>query len=104
MTKLDVMYQAIDEKKLVEVVVNTYEKGIVTRICIPFDYALSSRAKDGKMRYHFYDLNSPNGRHNLSVLPEQLISIKVLDKTFNPEEIVTWPTNWTYKRDWGSKS
>ena len=28
MTKLDVMYQAIDEKKLVEVVVNTYEKGI----------------------------------------------------------------------------
>ena len=104
MTKLDVMYQAIDEKKLVEVVVNTYEKGIVTRICIPFDYALSSRAKDGKMRFHFYDLDSPNGRHNLSVLPEQLISIKILNRGFNPNDIVTWTPNWTYKRDWGNKS
>jgi hypothetical protein len=30
--------QAINEKKIVKVQINTYEKGIVERFCIPFDF------------------------------------------------------------------
>ena len=51
--------QAIKEMKLVKVVFDSYEKGRITRICVPFDYGPSRRYKDGKERYHFYDLDSP---------------------------------------------
>ena len=32
------------------------------------------------------------GRHTLSLLPEQIISIEVLNETFDPAEFVTWDT------------
>jgi hypothetical protein len=39
------------------------------------------------------------------ILPEQLISIKTLDKVFNPADYVTWaPIQWFISRDWGEYS
>ncbi len=78
------------------------EKGIIERQCVPFDYGPGARIKDGLDRYHFYDLDSPDGKHNLSILPSQLIEITLSGKTFEPHDYVTWkPIKWIIKRDWG---
>lgn len=100
-----VFIKAIHTKSPVKVKVNTYEKGLIDRHCIPFDFGPSNHFKDKSERFHFYDLNSPDGKHNLSILPEQLISIEALNETFDPATYVTWkPINWHVKRDWGNYS
>lgn len=104
MEKHTLFLKGIDNKKCVKVKIDSEEKGIIIRTCIPFDYAISRRYKDGAYRYHFYDLDSPEGSHNLSVLPNKLLEIELLDRDFNPEEIVKWTPNWEYSRDWGTKS
>lgn len=94
--------QAIHEKRCIELTFTTKEKGVVTRKCIPFDFAPSSRAKDKTNRYQVYDLNSPDGSHNLAKLPGEVISIEILNETFNPADYVTWKKiDWHIKRDWG---
>lgn len=97
--------RGIQEKKIVEVTFNAYLKGSVTRRCIPFDIGPGKRIKDGKKRYHFYDLDSPDGSHNLSILPEQLQNIRLTQQEFSPGDFVTWNNiNWIVPRDWGDFS
>ena len=92
---------AIRNKNLVKVSINTDEKGLINRTCVPFDFAVSKKYKDGLERFHFYDVDSPDGSHNLSVLPEKLYSLDVLNQEFDPGDYVTWTPNWTISRDWG---
>jgi len=94
---------AIEQKNMIRVVLNTAEKGVIERECVPFDFGPSRRYNDGYDRYHFFDLNSPDGAHNLSILPGQLIELEVLDVAFEPSHFVTWrpPYRWHIKRDWG---
>ncbi len=103
MDKHEIFIKAIHEKKRVRVKVNSEEKGIIVRECIPFDFGPSRRYKDGNNRYHFWDLDSPDGSHNLSILPNQLIEIEILDESFIPKDYITWPApyDWFVKRDWG---
>ncbi|CEN93695.1 hypothetical protein [Paraclostridium sordellii] len=96
--------KAIHNKKIVNIKFNSKEKGLVVRKCIPFDFGPSRRYKDNLDRYHFYDLDSPSGRHNLSILPNQLIEIEILDECFEPGDYVSWKTNWFIARDWGKFS
>ncbi|WP_194191202.1 hypothetical protein [Clostridium chrysemydis] len=93
--------QAINDMKLVKVVFDSYEKGRIERICVPFDYGPSRRYKDGRNRYHFYDLDSQSSNHNLSILPQQIKSIEMINEEFNPKDYVKWTPNWFLKRDWG---
>lgn len=95
---------SIDEMLIVELKFDSNEKGIITRLCIPFDFGPSRRYKDGLERYHFYDLNSPDGKHNLSILPEQIISVSLTTDKFNPSDYITWTPKWFLKRDWGTYS
>lgn len=83
---------------------NSFEKGIIIRKCVPFDYGPSRKFKDNRERYHFQDIDSPDGPHPLPVLPEQIIEIEVLDETFEPKDYVKWTPNWFTKRDWGEFS
>lgn len=92
---------AIYEKRILSVEFNSQEKGIITRTCIPFDYGPSRKYKDNSDRYHFYDLDSPQGRHNLSICPNQIINIESIDDFFKPSNYITWKPNWIIKRDWG---
>lgn len=96
--------KAIDCKLIVLLKFNSNEKGEIERKCIPFDFGPSRRYRDGLDRYHFYDLDSPDGKHNLSILPRQILSIKVLGESFNPEDYVTWEPRWFLERDWGNVS
>lgn len=100
----EIFITAIHGKKKVKITFDSKEKGIITRKCVPFDYGPSRKYNDGRDRYHFYDLDSPEGNHNLSILPEQLITIELLNETFEPSDYVTWRPNWIVKRDWGKYS
>ncbi len=98
----DTFINAIHRKRIVKVTFSSKEKGVITRRCVPFDFGPSKRYKDGRDRFHFYDLDSPEGKHNLSILPEQLISIEILEQSFDPQIYVTWsPVSWFVERDWG---
>lgn len=77
---------------------------IKERDCIPYDYALSTRGKNSIPKYHFYDLNSPDGAHNLSISDEQIIDINITNKIFEPSKYVNFKPNWCIKRDWGECS
>jgi hypothetical protein len=104
MNNKEIFLKAIHEKKKVEVFFNSQDKGKIRRICIPFDYGPSRRYSDMSDRYHFYDLNSPDGKHNLSPLPGQIINIDILDESFDPANYVKWTPNWFIERDWGKYS
>jgi hypothetical protein len=96
--------QAIDDMLLVQLTFNANDKGIITRTCVPFDFGPSRRYKDGENRYHFYDLDSPDGNHNLSILPEQVVEFELTNENFEPGDYIKWTPNWFYKRDWGKYS
>lgn len=99
-----IFIDAINQKRLVQITFDSKEKGVISRLCVPFDIGPSRRAKDTSDRYHCYDLNSPDGQHTLSILPQQLISITPTDKQFEPETYITWTPNWFLDRDWGNYS
>jgi hypothetical protein len=100
----DHFISAIHSRNHLSVCLNSFEKGQITRVCIPFDFGPSRRYKDGLDRYHFYDLDSPDGKHNLSIVPNQLISINILNKVFDPQDYITWTPNWFVVRNWGRYS
>jgi hypothetical protein len=101
----DEFLTAIKEKKKVKLKFNSIEKGVIERVCVPFDFGPSRREKIKRNRYHFYDLDSPEGDHTLSIVPQQLIEIHMLAEVFNPGDYVTWSDiNWHTPRDWGKFS
>ena len=102
MNKHEIFINAIHHKKMVKIQINSKEKGIIERICIPFDFGPSRRNLEiNPDRYHFYDLDSPDEQHTLSITPDQLLKIEVLEKSFDPADYVKWTPNWLVQRDWG---
>ncbi|SHN01882.1 hypothetical protein [Mucilaginibacter sp. OK098] len=97
----EIFISAIHGMKQVKITFDSKEKGIIERICIPFDFGQSRRYKDGLDRFHFYDLDSPDGKHNLSILPEQLHGLEIIEIPFEPKDYVNWTPNWIVVRDWG---
>jgi hypothetical protein len=98
------MIKAIHEKKIVQLTFNSDEKGKITRLCIPFDIGPSNKFKDGLERFHFLDIDSPAGSHNLSILPITIISLELTSDNFDPSHYVKWTPNWFLKRNWGKYS
>lgn len=96
--------EAINDKLILQITFDSKEKGIIKRTCIPFDYGPSRKYKDGLDRYHFLDLDSPEGRHNLSILPQQVIDMVITNKEFDPADYISWTPNWHISRDWGAYS
>lgn len=101
MEKHDLFIASIERKLILIVKVSSKEKGLITRNCIPYDFGPSRKYKDELNRYHFYDLDSPDGKHNLSILPEQLEELTLTELIFDPANYITWKTEWFIKRDWG---
>ena len=64
----------------------------VTRLCASMDYGESRRAKDKTPRFHLWDYDSPEGRHTLSLLPNQVVRMEFTKESFNPGEFITWST------------
>lgn len=97
---------AIHSKQKVRVTFYSKEdQALLVRTCAPMDYGPSRRAiADKGDRFHFWDYDSDERKHTLSLLPDQVKSIEVLAQSFDPAEFVTWETNWLVARDWGQFS
>jgi hypothetical protein len=93
--------ESIDKKLVVELTFKSVDKGVLKRKCIPFDFGPSRRFRDKSQRYHFLVLNGPDGRHNLSVLPMQIVKIELTALNFNPSKYIKWKPKWFLKRNWG---
>ena len=103
MSIMDDFLYAIHNKRIVKIKAKTDERGIIVRHSVPFDYG---SGKLPGVRFHFWNLDGPEGPHNFSVLPKDLLSLEVTEKTFEPRNYVTWnpPYKWHIQRDWEDKS
>lgn len=102
---LKVFLQGIHEKKYLSVDFVAKRDGLLrNRKCVPFDFGPSSRGNDKTDKYHFLDLNSPQGSHTLSILPEQVTKIELMNETFEPSKYISWSPNWIIDRNWGEHS
>lgn len=78
------------------------DEATLTRTCAPMDYGPSRRnLSPNPNRYHFWDYESDEGPHTLSLTAEQVGSITETSERFDPAGFVTWETDWFYPRDWG---
>lgn len=104
----DIFIKAIHEKRKLKVTFFSNEDNrSLTRSCAPLDFAPSRRAVEKNYRYHFWDYDSDKVQHTLSLNPDQLIKIDLLDETFDPAEFVIWDvkkSKWSIERDWGKFS
>jgi len=97
----EVFLKAVNEKLIVRVTYVTNNNRILTRKCVPFDFGPSRKFKDKSRRYHFHDLDSPNGKHPLPLLPKRVIKIELTELHFNPANYIKWKPKWFIKRNWG---
>jgi|SRR6218665_305285 len=93
--------RAILEKKKIKIKFIPASGDERERFCIPFDIGPSRKYQQPNLRYHMYDLNSPKGPHNLSILPEKITYIELLDEEFDPGTYIKWKPEWLFPRDWG---
>ena len=78
---------------------------VLIRRCAPMDFGPSRRARDKSNRFHFWDYESDEHEHVLSLIPDQVVSIEATTEGFDRAEFVTWqPIVWFYPRDWGAYS
>ena len=100
--------QAIQDKKKVRLTFFSQEDGKnLVRVCAPMDIGPSRRAANKADRFHLWDYESDSRNHVLSLLPNQVINIEVLNEVFDPAEFITWDTTkspWFVTRDWGQYS
>ncbi len=104
----ELFIQAIHDKKKIQLTFFSKEDGsLLIRTCAPMDFGPSRRSKDQSNRFHFWDYDSDSSMHTLSLLPNQVKNMQVLQESFSPSEFITWSTissPWFVNRDWGTYS
>ena len=79
----------------------------VVRTCAPLDFGPLRGALEKDDRYQLWDLEGKRKPLNIVVLPADVVSMTVLDETFDPAAIITWsfkPNAWNVPRDWAEFS
>lgn len=107
MKLLTTFADAIQRKKIIRLTFVTKDLQQLIRKCAPLDMAPSRRAKIPFYKYHVWDFESQPKPHLVSLNPEQIIHIEILEEEFEPEDIITWDTTkspWSIVRDWGRLS
>ena len=77
------------------------------RTCAPLDFGPLRGALDAEPRYQLWDLEGKRKPLNLPILAADLVSMTMLDDTFEPADIITWsfkPNCWASPRDWAEFS
>lgn len=86
----DKFIQAIHDRNQIQLSFFSKDDGsVIVRRCAPMDFGPSSRAADKSDRYHCWDYDSDKIQHVLSLLPNQIKDMTVIDKKFEPSEFVT---------------
>ena len=93
---------AIREKKLIRIVFYSHpDAGTVDRECAPLDYGPELGEKEALNRYWIWDPANTAGSNPLGLLPDQIVSVQVLGKVFDPEKLLIGVRPWFVLRDWG---
>jgi hypothetical protein len=94
---------AIRDKKLIRVVFYSQpDAGKVDRECIPLDYGPEPATTDPLNRYWIWDHASTAGGNPLGLLSDQIVSVQVLGKDFDPEKLSFCARPWRVPRVWGT--
>ena len=93
---------AIREQKLVRIEFYSQpDAGKVDRECAPLDYGAEPGAGDALNRYWIWDPAATAGANPLGLLPDQIVSVAVLGKQFDPAKLGIVERPWFVLRDWG---
>ena len=83
------------------------EKREREQVCAALDFGPLRGAEANVDYYQLWDLEAKRKPLNRAVLPADIISMKLLEETFDPAAIITWtfkPGAWTVPRDWADFS
>ena len=84
--------EAIRRRKLVRIAFYSLpDHGTVDRECVPLDYAPAPDGSDPANRYWVWDPAHTAGANPLGLLPDQIVSLQMLGKDFDPAEFHTSP-------------
>ena len=84
--------EAVRRHKLVRIAFYSLpDNGTVDRECAPLDYAPAPDGGDPANRYWVWDPASTAGPNPLRLLPDQIVSLAMLGKDFDPAEFRTGP-------------
>ena len=96
--------EAIKEKKKVGLrFYSRADSAVIDRVCAPLDYGPAAGIPDGVNRYLMWDYLGNNGSHTLSLLPDQVLDLRVLGEVFAPAEFGVQASPWFVPRDWGTQ-
>jgi hypothetical protein len=79
----------------------------VVRVCAPLDFGPLRGAVSRADVYQLWDLEAKRKPFNVVLAEADIVSMTVLDETFEPSKIITWafkPNAWHVPRDWAEFS
>ena len=94
--------EAINERMKVRVrFYSIADSGVIDSVCAPMDYGSGDAPQGGLNRYWLWDYKNSTGTHNLSLSPQQIVELHVLNEMFDPAEFGMRPWPWSIARGWG---
>jgi len=92
---------AIREKKRIRIVFYSLpDAGTIDRECAPLDYGPPPGTADELNRYWVWDYANTTAANPLGLLPDQIVTVNVLGKDFDPAGIPAQAHAWFVQRDW----
>lgn len=100
MDHLTTFTRAVQEKRLVGIrTAGSSDK----RVCVPFDVSPTRGRRKSDKCFVLYQLEDDGGiGSRLEVELPLLLEIEVLEETFDPQDILGWPSRCNIQRDWGA--
>ena len=80
------------------------DRGMIDLVCAPMDYGPGAGISDGINRYSLWGYTSNDGSHTLSLLPEQVLDLRLPGERFDSAQVEVTPPAWSIPRDWGAPS
>ena len=103
----NIFIRAIKERRKIRLVYFREEDNSSSqdKLIVPMDYHLGHRATDKSDYYYFWDFEEEEADNGAPLIlePDKIVSMNMVEETFDPSEFVTWGTRelpWFVKRDW----
>ena len=65
------------------------DNAVIDLVCAPLGYGPVAAIPDGVNRYSLWDYTSNTASNTLSLLPEQVLDLRVLGEVFDPADLKT---------------
>jgi hypothetical protein len=93
--------EAIYQKTMVRIeYFSKPDQGVVNRECAPLDYGKVEGNANGLNCYWVWDYACPPEMNPLALVPEQIVKLYILGKTFDVAALGLSNRSWLISRDW----